>query len=110
MEMTDVKLTFTIPYGKPNKNGSIITEEAVMAAVSTLRQNLPIKLSSDGFSKVIGNTTGKCHLVRWDPDTQTCHITVDGKLYAGGIEGVVNEFEGNEIKNFDIRAFSLTLE
>lgn len=50
------------------------------------------------------------HLVRWDPDTQTCHITVDGKLYAGGIEGVVNEFEGNEIKNFDIRAFSLTSE
>lgn len=37
-------------------------------------------------------------------------ITVDGKLYAGGIEGVVNEFEGNEIKNFDIRAFSLTSE
>ena len=110
MEMTDVKLTFTIPYGKPNKNGSIFTEEAVMTAVSTLRQNLPIKLSSDGFSKVIGNTTGKCHLVRWDPDMQTCHITVDGKLYAGGIEGVVNEFEGNEIKNFDIRAFSLTLE
>lgn len=110
MEMTDVKLTFTIPYGKPNKNGSIFTEEAVMTAVSTLRQNLPIKLSSDGFSKVIGNTTSKCHLVRWDPDTQTCHITVDGKLFTGGIEGVVNEFEGNEIKNFDIRAFSLTLE
>lgn len=110
MEMTDVKLTFTIPYGKPNKNGSIFTEEAVMTAVSTLCQNLPIKLSNDGFSKVIGNTTGKCHLVRWNPDTQTCHITVDGKLYAGGIEGVVNEFEGNEIKNFDNRAFSLTLE
>lgn len=110
MEMTDVKLTFTIPYGKPNKNGTIFTEEAVMAAVSTLPQNLPIKLGSDGFSKVIGNTTGKCHLVRWDTGTQTCHITVAGKLYAGGIEGVVNEFEGNEIKDFDIRAFSLTLE
>ena len=110
MEMTDVKLTFTIPYGKPNKNGVIFTEEAVMAAVSTLPQNLPIKLGNDGFSKVIGNTTGKCHLVRWDSDTQTCHITVDGKLYAGGIEGVVNEFKGNEIRNFDIRGFSLTSE
>lgn len=109
MEMTDVKLTFTIPYSKPNGNGTIFTEEAVMKAVSTLPQNLPIKLSSDGFSKVIGNTTGKCHLVRWDPDTQTCYITVDGKLYAGGIEGVVNEYEGNEIKDFDIRAFSLTI-
>lgn len=109
MEMTDVKLTFTIPYGKPNGNGTIFTEEAVMKAVSTLPQNLPIKLNSDGFSKVIGNTTGKCHLVRWDPDTQTCYITVDGKLYAGGIEGVVNEYEGNEIKDFNIRAFSLTL-
>ncbi len=110
MEMTDVKLTFTIPYGKPNRNCTIFTEEAVVAAVSALPQNLPIELTSDGFSKVIGNTTGKFHLVRWDSETQTCHITVDGKLYAGGIEGVVNEFEGNEIKNFDIRAFSLTSE
>ncbi len=110
MEMTDVKLTFTIPYGKPDKNGMLFTEEAVMAAVSCLPQNLPIKLSSDGFSKVIGHTTGKCHLVRWNPDMQTCHITVDGKLYAGGIDGEVNECDGNAIKDFDIQAFSLTSE
>lgn len=110
MEMSDVKLTIAIPYGKPNRNGTIFSEDAVMKAVSTLHKNLPIKLDNGGFSKVVGNTTGDCHLVRWDSEKHTCYVTVDGKLYGCGIEGVVNEYEGNEVKDFDIRALSLTFD
>ena len=41
-ENIKVKVTIPIPFGKPDKNGVMYTEEAVSNAVNNLHKNLPI--------------------------------------------------------------------
>lgn len=105
MNLLDVKLTITLPYDRPDSNGIVFTKEAVMSAVKNLSESLPILIDNQGCSRVVGNTTD--YLVSWDSNTQTCYITANGKLYKGGIKGVVNKYSGNEINDFNIRAFSV---
>ena len=41
-ENIKVKVTIPIPFGKPDKNGVMYTEEAVSNAINNLHKNLPI--------------------------------------------------------------------
>ena len=110
-EMTKVKLTIHIPFNKPNKNGSIFTEEAVENAVNNLCTNLPIiyRDNKDRFQdKVIGTTTGSSHIVNWDFENQVCKMTVDGVIFRSGAEIIVNEIEDGKIPDFRITSIGLT--
>ena len=46
-ENIKVKVTIPIPFGKPDKNGVMYTEEAVSNAVNNLHKNLPIIYEMD---------------------------------------------------------------
>lgn len=78
-ENIKVKVTIPIPFGKPDKNGVMYTEEAVENAVNNLHKNLPIIYRDndkeiDGV--VVGTTTGLSHIATWDFENQVCKVTV----------------------------------
>lgn len=109
-ELTKVKLTIPLSFDKPNKNGSVFTEEAVENAISHLRKNIPIICQDDeSYEKVVGTTTGDSHIVTWDFENQVCKMTVDGVLFDCNPRIVVNEIEDGEISDFRITSIGLTL-
>ena len=103
-ELTKVKLTIHLPFGKQNKNGSVFTEEAVEDAVNHLRKNLPIVYEDE---KVVGSTTGDSHIAIWDFDNQVCKMTVDGVLFDCDPKIIINESKDGEISDFQIVSISI---
>ena len=103
-ELTKVKLTISLPFGKPNKNGYVFTEEAVEDAVSHLRKNLPIIYDDEN---VVGSTTGDSHITTWDFDNQVCKMTVNGVLFDCSPKIIINESKDGEISDFQIISIGL---
>ena len=106
-----VKLTIPIPVGKPDKNGVVYTKEAVENAVNNLYKNLPIiyrdnEKEIDGV--VIGDTTDSSHITTWDFENQVCNVTVDGVVFYGGTECVVNKIEDGIVTDFSVTGFGLS--
>lgn len=100
-----VKLTIPIPIGRPDRNGVMYTEEAVENAVNNLHKNLPI-VNDDGV--VVGTTTGDTHIVTWDSEKQVCNVIVDGVVFLGDTECVVNKIENGAVTDFSITGFGLS--
>lgn len=109
VENTKVKLTIPIPIDKPDKNGVVYTKEAVENAVNNLRTKLPI-VYGDGeiYQGAIGVTTGNSHIATWDSENQVCNMTVDGVVFYGGAEIIVNEIKDNKITDFEIVSIGLS--
>lgn len=110
-ELTKVKLTIHIPFDKPNKNGSVFTEEAVENAIANLNANLPIiyKDNKSRFQdRVIGATVSNSPIVNWDFENQVCKMTVDGVMFHCGAEIIVNEIEDGQISDFKITSIGFT--
>jgi len=106
-----VKLTIPIPVGKPDKNGVMYTEKAVENAVNNLHKNLPIIYRDNGTAidgVAIGAITGDSHIVNWDFEKQVCNITVDGVVFYGGTECIVNEIKDGVVADFSITGFGLS--
>ena len=101
-ENIKVKITIPIPFNKPDKNGNVYTEEAVENAVNNLHKNLPIIYSDESEEKVIGTTTGDSHIATWDFENQVCKVAIDGKIFFGGTECIVNEIKNGRVTDFTI--------
>lgn len=103
-ENTKIKLTIPIAFDAPNKNGTVFAETAVSKAVSALKAHLPIidRRTHRLDDMVIGFTTGMPYQLAWDYENQVCYMTVDGELFNCGVDIVINDIEGNEVKDFDI--------
>lgn len=107
-ENIGVKITIPIPYDQPDKNGNIYTKEAVEKAVNNLRKNLPIVFRDESKEKVIGTTTGDSHITTWDFENQICKVTIDGVVFYGGTECIVNEIKDGKITDFEIVGIGLS--
>ena len=111
VENAKIKLTIPIPIDQPDANGIIYTEEAVSDALNNLRANLPIlfKENDETDAKVIG-ATGTSHIVNWDYENNVCNVTIDGVVFYGGAEIIVNDMtpEGL-ITDFRITNIGLTV-
>lgn len=94
-----------IPYDRPDGNGCIFTKEAVEGAVKNLSTKLPIMFED----RVIGNTTGNTHITTWDDENQVCNLTIDGIVYHGGLECIV-ETADNKVTSMKIVGFGITKE
>ena len=110
METTKVKFTIPIAFNKPNANGCICTEDAVTKAMSILNKNLPILYRDKSDEKVIGSTTGGCHMVHWDFENQVCNLTVDGVLFSSGVNIMINEVEDGNVTDFRITNIGISGE
>ena len=111
-EMTKIKLTMHIPYDTPNKNGSMLTKEAVENAVNNIPTNMPIiyRDNKDEYNeKVIGATTDNSHIVIWDSENQVCKMTVGGVIFHCNPLIIINEIENEKITDFTITSIGLTI-
>ena len=110
-ENINVKITIPIPINKRDNNGFIYTKEAIETAINNLHKNLPI-IYRDNINvdkeKVIGTTTGNSHIVNWDFENNVCEVTIDGNIYYGGTEYIVNKVKDNVITNFEITSIGLS--
>lgn len=106
-----VTLTIPIPINKPDLNGVVYSEQAVEKAVNNLQKNIPIIYrdnDGNGEEKVIGITTGNSHIVTYDIENKVCKVSIDGEIFFGGTECIVNEMEGNVVTDFRITGIGLS--
>ncbi len=106
-----VKITIPIPFDRPDKNGIVYTQEAVENAVNYLHNNLHIiyrdnENEMDG--KVIGTTTRDSHITTWDFENQVCKVNIDGTIFYGGTECIVNKMKDGKITDFEIVGIGLS--
>ena len=109
-ENIEVKITIPIPFDKPDKNGVVYTEDAVSKAVSNL-QNLPIIYrdnENEPEGKVIGVMNKSTYVEEWDMKNQVCKITIDGTVFYGGTECIVNEMKDDKVTDFEIVGLGLS--
>lgn len=110
-ENIKVKITIPIPFDKPDENGYVFTKEAIRNAVNNLHKNLPIIYRENGKEidgVFVGTTTGSSHIVTWDLKNQVCKITVDGIVFFGGTECIINEIKDKKVTDFKITGISLS--
>lgn len=113
MRLDNLKLqiVLTIPFRRPNKNGVMYSKEAIEKAVDDFYGNLPILYRDNNLCKsgvVIGNTVGETCSVLWDDDHQICEVIVNGNLYYGGTECIVNEIRDGVVTDFSITSVGLS--
>lgn len=105
LDSLKIQFALTIPFGRPNNNGSVFSKEAIEKAVCDFNGKLPILYQDNDSCKdsiVVGNTVGETCSVLWDDEHQVCEVVVDGNLYFAGADIVVNEMNGNTITDFNI--------
>lgn len=109
-ENTKIKMIIPIAFDKPNKNGTVFTKDAVSKAISALKTHLPIidRRTHRSDDMVIGFTTGTPYQLAWDFENQVCYMTVNGELFSCGADIIVNDVEGNKVKDFDIVSIGLS--
>lgn len=109
-ENIEVKITIPIPFNKPDKNGVVYTENAISKAVSNL-QNLPIIYrdnENEPEGKVIGVMSKSVYIEEWDMKNQVCKVTIDGIVFFGGTECIVNEIKDGKVVDFEIVGIGLS--
>ena len=110
-ENIKVKITIPIPFDKPDKNGVIYTKEAVEKVVNNLYKNLPIIYRDNDYRAegvVIGTVTDDSHIATWDFENHICKMTVNGEIFFGGTECIVNEMKDGKVTDFSIVGLGLS--
>ena len=111
LENLKVQLSLVIPIGHPDKNGVLYSKEAVEKAVKSFNGKLPIIYRDNDANKegiVLGNTVGETCSVLWDDEHQVCEVVVNGNLYYGGSECIVNEIKDGVVTDFRITSVGLS--
>jgi hypothetical protein len=101
-----VKFTVPIPINKPDGNGIIYTEEAILNSINTYKGKPIIDKTGDS-DVVVGVVTNADYIKGWDK------VRLDGMLFYGGTDCNVIKSHRNEegilvIDDLDITAFGIT--
>lgn len=118
-DMTRARLTFYIPFDIPNRNGSVLTKEAIESIVETTPANLPIvyKDNKNEYSEieinknttVIGATTSSPYVLDVNDENQIYEIAVDCALFSIGVEFIANQ-HGDTISDINITGVGLIMQ
>lgn len=106
-----VQLKLVIPFGRPDKNGVMYSKESIEKAMDDFNGELPILYRDNDSCKdgvVIGNTVGEPCSVLWDYEQQVCEVIINGNLYYGGTECIVNEIKDGSVADFRITSVGLS--
>lgn len=106
-----IQLALVFPFGRPAKNGVIYSKEAIEKAVDDFCGNLPIIYCDNERRKdavVIGNTVGETCSTLWDDEYQSCEVIVNGKLFYGGTECILNETKDGVVTDFTITSLGIS--
>lgn len=112
MRLSDngVQLTFIIPVGKPDCNGVMYTPEAIENALKNVSQNLPIvyRGNESDAQIVVGSTTSPVFDTVWDAESGCCIVKIDGKIYYGGANIIVNDIKDGIVTDFEFVSFGIS--
>lgn len=106
-----VEFSFVIPFDSTDKNGAVYSRESVEKAVDAFKGVLPIIYRDNKSYKdkiVLGNTIGETYSVLWDDERKVCKVVVNGNLYYGGTECIVNEIKDGIVTDFKITSVGLS--
>jgi len=99
-ENIKVKFSIPIPINKPDSNGNIYTEEAVINAYKNIN-NFPIIKFNDKGEEVVVGVANKV-------DYSNGIVNVEGIIYYGGTEEIVKINDENKITSFEISSFGIS--
>ena len=107
MKLNNLKIKFAlvIPFDRQDDNGVVYSKEAVEKAIGSFEKQLPIVYRENKTNHdevVVGNTIGETRSVLWDDECQICEIIINGVLYYGGADCVINEIKDDVVVDFDI--------
>ncbi len=111
LENLKIEFAFVFPVNRPDKNGVVYSKEAIEKAIDSFNGKLPIIYRDNDANKdwaVLGNIIGETSSVLWDEKHQTCEVVVNGNLYYGGTECIVNEIKDGVVTDFDIVSVGLS--
>ena len=93
-----VKITMPIQFDKPDLNGVVHSKEAVNQALNKLNKDTPLLFRSneDDNQKLIGHIADNFQMTEWDNENGVCKLTINGLVYYGGMDIVVNECHRDE--------------
>ena len=88
-----VKITMPIPFDKPDGNYVIHSKESVEKITRQSYKNYPIVFrgTEGDQAKVIGHIADDFLCANWDNENGVCNLTINGLIYHGGADIVVNE-------------------
>ena len=97
-ENIKVKITIPIPFDRPDLNGVSYSKEAIERMTQQMHINNPIvfRTNEEDNPKVIGHTTGNFQEEDFDYENGVCKFTINGIIYYGGMDIVVNKFHKDE--------------
>ena len=89
-----VKITIPISFDKPDSNYVIHSKEAVEKTTRQSYKNYPIIFggTEDNQAKISGHIADDFLSASWNNKDGICELTVNGIIYHGGMNIVVNEF------------------
>lgn len=93
-----VRITTPIPFDKPDGNGVIHSKDAVGEITRQSYKNYPIifRGTEDDNAKIIGHIADDFLSANWDNKNGVCNLTVNGVVYHGGMDIIVNECHRDE--------------
>lgn len=114
-ELTKITLTFPMRCDRPNRNGTIFTEEAIRNAFASSNPHMPIimeggTIRDEEFAylndRVIG-LTDPTYYFDYDDENKVCKVTLTGHIFNMVPDIVINEMNDGKITDFEIRSVSI---
>lgn len=114
-ELTKITLTFPIRCDRPNRNGTVFTEEAIEHAFASSNPHMPIIIQGDAIrdeefayqnDHVIGYTD-PTYYFDYDDKNKVCEVTLTGHIFDVVPDIVINEMHDGKITDFKIRSVSI---
>ena len=105
-----VYITIPIPYGRPDCNGVVHTKESVQDMIGGFGTNKPLVFKANEYDieHCIGLISGNDYAVTWDDKLGTCWLNVNGLVFYGGADIVVNEMQDGKVTSFEVRSVGLS--
>lgn len=114
-ELTKITLAFPIRCDRPNRNGTVFTEEAIRHAFASSAAHMPIIVQNgttrdEEFAylndRVIG-LTDSTYYFDYDDENKVCEVTLTGHIFNMVPDIVINEMNDGKITDFKIRSVSI---
>lgn len=114
-KLTKITLTFPIRCDRPNRNGTVFTEEAIKHAFASSNPHMPIIMQGDTIrdeeftyqnDRVIG-CTDPTYYFDYDDENKVCEVTLTGHIFNMTPDIAINEMNDGKITDFEIRSVSI---
>ena len=113
-ELAEITLTFPVRCDRPNRNGTVFTEEAIKHAFASSNPHMPIVVQGGinreeltYFNDRVIGCTDPTYYFDYDAENKVCKVTLTGHIFNMAPDIVINEMRDGKITDFEIRSVSI---